>query len=101
MFRHGFIDDKKIVWQSIKFGLIHSLIMGLPLSIGIAFIITGLYFGFKYRKKYYEVYNPPGPMPKIKAEDEALLTSSAYHLVYNSIIFSILTLCVVVLICLI
>ncbi len=92
IFRHGHVKNKAIFWQSVKFGFIHPLVMGLPLSVGFALIIPGLYLGMKYRKKYYEVYSPPGPMPKNFALYQALLTSSACHLVYNSVILFIVTL---------
>src|SRR6185437_7791886 len=45
MFRKGHTEWSGIIWQSVKFGFAHCLLVGVPLAGGVALIISGLYFG--------------------------------------------------------
>lgn len=81
-FRSGHYKWKPIVKQSIKFGLMHCLV-GVPLAVGIALIVTGLFYGFKYKKAYEaNVISDDS----VSVAGEALLISTTYHSMYNTIL---------------
>jgi len=85
-FRYEHEDWRSITTQSIKFGLVH-LIVGIPLAAGIALIFAGLFFGYKYKKSFDKnifSFNID------KRREEAMLVSTAYHTMYNTILILLL-----------
>ncbi len=82
MFREGHEKWNEIIWQSIKFGPIHCLI-GVPLTAGLALILVGLFYGYHYKRAYEQSVPKFGPLV---AREEALLTSTAYHTMFNTIV---------------
>ncbi len=86
MFRKGHDKLGSIIKQSIKFGLIHCLV-GVPLAAGFGFIIPGFIFGCKYKHAFDSNVATLG---RSQAEDEAVMVSTAYHTMYNMVVFSIL-----------
>ncbi len=85
-FRQGYTDWGSIAKQSVKFGLVHCLV-GVPLAAGIALIISGLFYGLKYKRAFdqYEV-----TMDYWQAEAEAVMVSTTYHTMYNMIVVATL-----------
>lgn len=79
-FRYGREEWSEIIPQSIKFGLIH-LIVGIPIAAGIALIISGLFFGYKYKKAFDKNIVAMGYS---EASEEALMVSTTYHSFYNT-----------------
>jgi len=91
-FRKGHDDWSSITKQSIKFGLVHCLV-GIPLAAGIALIITGLFYGLKYKRAFDQNVNTMGCW---RAEDEAVMVSTTYHTMYNLIVVALLLLVAIV-----
>lgn len=87
-FRKGHDEWSSIVKQSIKFGLVHCLV-GIPLAAGIALIVPGLFFGFKYKRAFDRNVDTMGYG---RAEDEAVMVSTTYHTMYDTILVAILLL---------
>ena len=87
-FRKGYDDWGSITKQSIKFGLVHCFV-GVPLAVGIALIIPGLFYGLKYRRAFRRSVDTMGYW---RAEDEAVMVSTTYHTMYNMIVVAILLL---------
>ena len=56
--------------------------MGVSLAIAIALIFAGLFFGYKYKKAFDKnvVTKDLG-----EAREEAMLVSTAYHSLYNTV----------------
>jgi hypothetical protein len=81
IFRKGYDEWSAIVKQSIKFGLAHCFV-GVPLAAGIALIIPGLFYGFKYKGAFERNVDI---MDCWRAEEEAVMVSTAYHTMYNTI----------------
>ncbi len=50
-FRKGYDEWGSIIKQSVKFGLVYCLV-GVPLAAGIALIITGFFYGYKYKRAF-------------------------------------------------
>jgi hypothetical protein len=86
MFRKGHTEWREIVWQSVKFGLAHCIV-GIPIAAGVALIISGLYFGYKYKCAFDRNVRKLG---YDEAEKEALMTSTAAHSLYNLVVFTLL-----------
>jgi hypothetical protein len=86
VFRKGYEEWKPIVKQSIKFGLAH-LFMGVPLAVGIALIIPGLFFGLKYKKAFDRNVQH---MSISEARDEAVMVSTTHHTLYNVLAIGIM-----------
>lgn len=86
IFRKAHNDWGSIAKQSIKFGLVHCLV-GVPLAAGIALIILGLFFGFKYKCAFDRSVNT---MSYWQAENEAVMVSTTYHTMYNMIMVGLL-----------
>lgn len=84
-FRKGHHETKDVVCQSVKFGLAHCIV-GIPLGAGIALIIPGLLFGFKYKRAYDRLRSTSG---EEEATEAALFESTVYHTLYNMIIAAI------------
>src|SRR3990167_3852803 len=91
IYRKGFIKWKDISIQSVKFGLVH-MIMGVPLAAAIALIISGLFYGYKYRHVFISSNKQFSDKPffeaKMMSEDKAIVVSTTYHALYNSILIS-------------
>lgn len=82
-FRKGYNEWIPIFKQSIKFGLVHCLV-GIPLAAGIALIIPGFFFGYKYKRAFD--YKNAGGDCREESEDEAVMVSTTYHTMYNMIL---------------
>ncbi|MBP7770316.1 MAG: hypothetical protein KA066_00145 [Candidatus Pacebacteria bacterium] len=85
-FRRGFESWPQIMRQSVKFGLIHCL-AGIPLAAGIALIVSGLFYGYHYKRSYDQNVRRLGHEG---AQDEAVMVSTAYHSMWNTIIVCVL-----------
>ncbi|MBI1984819.1 MAG: hypothetical protein HYS60_01765 [Candidatus Wildermuthbacteria bacterium] len=86
IFRKGHDDWGSITKQSVKFGLAHCLV-GVPLAAGIALIIAGLFYGFKYKSA---LDHNADTMGYWRAEDEAVMVSTTYHTMHNMIVVGLL-----------
>lgn len=80
LFRKGHADWPKIAWQSIKFGLVHCVFAGVPLFAGLALIVPGMFYGWKYKIMYDRLTNTLG---HDAAAEEATLESTVYHVTFN------------------
>lgn len=87
IFRQGHYKWKSILKQSIKFGLFH-LFAGVPLSAAFALIGAGFFFGYKYRRAFIQLIEKG--WPQRAAEEEAVLVSTTYHTLHNTILISFL-----------
>ena len=85
-FRKGYDEWAPIIKQSIKFGLAHCLV-GVPLAVGIALIIPGFFYGYKYKRAFDRNVETMGYS---RAEDEAVVISTTYHTMYNMIVVTFL-----------
>jgi hypothetical protein len=93
IFRRGVHTWKEITWRSIVFGLMH-LIIGIPVGIGIALIIPGFFFAYIYRKTYLKQVSKN--ITQKLARNEAILESTAYHTMMNTIfIIYVLIICII------
>lgn len=85
-FRKGYDEWGPIIKQSIKFGLAHCLV-GVPLAAGIALIIPGFFYGYKYKRAFDRNTDTLGYG---RAEDEAVMVSTTYHTMYNMVVVALL-----------
>lgn len=85
-FRKGYNEWGPIIKQSVKFGLVHCLV-GVPLAAGIALIIPGFFYGYKYKRAFNRNMETLGYQ---RAEDEAVMVSTMYHTIYNMIVLAFL-----------
>ncbi len=90
-FRKGYTEWSDILAQSVKFGLVHCIV-GIPLAFGIALILSGLWYGYHYRLAYMKYAGDYGHKA---AEEEAVMVSTTYHSMYNSIIACVLIACLI------
>ena len=78
MFRLG--SELRSRWQRIRraveFGLVHCLI-GIPIGVGLALSIGGLYFTWAYLRRYRAT----------ESRTEAVAESTRAHLSYNLTVF--------------
>lgn len=79
-FRKGYHEWKEIIKQSFKFGFIH-MIVGVPLAAGLALSGVGLFYAYKYKKEYDRLEG----FSCRKREKEAVIISTAYHTVFNTL----------------
>lgn len=86
IFRKGHDEWGSIVKQSIKFGLAHCIV-GVPLGVGIALVLPGLFFGYKYKRARDRNAETLGDA---RALDEAVMVSTAYHTMYNMVVVAFL-----------
>lgn len=101
-YRKGFIKWKDIYVQSVKFGLAH-LLMGVPLAAAFALIISGLFYGHKYRNAFissistYSAKADKCPFfeAKMMSENKAVSISTTYHALYNSILISVVAVIII------
>ncbi|MFA5830631.1 MAG: hypothetical protein WC878_02255 [Candidatus Paceibacterota bacterium] len=82
IFRKGYHTRGKMIRQSIRFGLVH-LVAGIPIAAGIALIVPGLFFAYKYHDTYTKLMQTT---EKKEASHEAVLVSTTYHTLMNSIL---------------
>lgn len=85
-FRKGYDEWGPIIKQSVKFGLAHCLV-GVPLAAGIALIIPGLFYGYKYKRAFDRNTEAFGYE---RAEDEAVMVSTTYHTMHNMVVVVLL-----------
>lgn len=88
MFRQGHTEWKSIWWQSTKFGLVHCIV-GIPIGFGIALIMSGLFYAYHYKRT---LENNIGTLGYVAADEEAVMVSTTYHSMYNSIVITVLLL---------
>jgi hypothetical protein len=86
MFRKGHTEWKSIWWQSTKFGLVHCIV-GIPIGFGIALIMSGLFYAYHYKRTFENNIDTLG---YLMAEEKAVMVSTTYHSLYNSIIITLL-----------
>ena len=86
MFRKSHTEWKSIWWQSTKFGLIHCLV-GIPIGFGIALIMSGLFYAYHYKRTFEKNL---GTIGYWEAEEKAVMVSTTYHTMYNSILVTLL-----------
>ncbi|OGZ06995.1 MAG: hypothetical protein A3D65_02275 [Candidatus Lloydbacteria bacterium RIFCSPHIGHO2_02_FULL_50_13] len=109
IFRRGYHGWRNIIRQSVKFGLVH-LFVGIPLAVAVALIGVGFFFACKYRaalrkitdvavwERIREMEAMCADMAKVdvrvesssELEDGAVLESTAYHTLYNSLLIMLL-----------
>ncbi len=85
IFRKGYVTWGPILKQSVKFGLLHCLV-GVPLAAGIALIIPGFFYGYKYKR----AFDRNTAIGDREAEEEAVMVSTTYHTMYNMVVVVIL-----------
>lgn len=83
IFRRGYHNWKSIIRQSLLFGFMH-MTVGVSVSVGIILSAVGLFFACKYKKAYEQLGDE---LTETERQDEAVLHSTAYHTVYNYIVF--------------
>lgn len=88
LFRVGSERPLRLVVQACIFGPIHCC-MGVPPALGLALIVPGLLYGWKYRSVY--LATEPGR----RARREALLASTALHAAWNWTVMAILLLAII------
>jgi len=93
IFRKGHYEWPDMVKMSVVFGLIHCVV-GVPLASGIALIGSGLFYAHKYRKSFLSELDKHGNWER--AEEEAMLVSTTYHTLYNSVLVVILIVLLVI-----
>jgi len=81
-FRKGLLTWNRIIPRSIKFGFVH-MFMGVSISAAIVLSFIGLFYAYKYRKKYLSLVNKVGGE---EADQRAILESTTYHTMTNSIL---------------
>lgn len=86
MFRKGHEDWRDIAWQSFKFGLAHCFV-GVPPAFGIALTVTGLFYGYKYKREFDRKVRVVGYH---QAEEDAVMASTVAHTMCNTIVVTTL-----------
>jgi hypothetical protein len=86
-FRKGYNTWGQITKKSIEFGLIHC-VAGIPIGAGIALIIPGFFFAFKYKQALDR--NPESFSFYWEKENEAVMVATTYHTLYNTIMVLLL-----------
>lgn len=87
-FRKGNHEWKTIWRWSLMFGFVHCIV-GVPFGAGLALSGVGLFYAWKYHSAYVRFRQT---MPNKQAEEEAVLVSTAYHALYNSIVIGMMLL---------
>lgn len=80
IFRAGHVDRGRIVWQSLKFGLMHILV-GVPVVIALTLALPGWVFGVRYRRAHLASQLAGRPLPD--AVRDGLAVSTVAHTLYN------------------
>ena len=73
---------RSIAVSSVFFGLVHTLV-GVPLGAAFGMIFGGLFLGYQYRRACRKAYGQG--LNDEQAHGEALLTSTAYHTLHNTL----------------
>lgn len=112
-YRKGHLTWRRIARQSLKFGLIH-MFMGISLGVALAIGLMGFFFAYKYRQAYYALgarvergsintakrrracYTLERRVMK-KREGVAILVSTSYHTMCNSLI-TIFVMCLILIV---
>lgn len=85
-FRHGVVEWPRIARRSVVFGLIHCIV-GIPIAFGLALIASGMFYGYQYKRAFErEVQH----VSVRQAAEEALMVSTAYHTLWNTLVCAIL-----------
>lgn len=84
-FRKGRETWKRILPTSLKFGLWH-MVVGVPLSVGLALALPGLYFAWKYKRGFERAMREIEGCPLDAARAIGVYRSTVCHTLYNSII---------------
>ena len=90
-FRKGKHYRGEIVWSSVTFGLMH-LLVGIPICAGIGLIGVGFFYAYKYKRAYNRLSTI---MHRRDAEEEAVMVSTTYHTLYNTILIGVLLVIVI------
>lgn len=72
-----------MIKQSVKFGLIH-LYVGIPIAAALVIILPGFFYACKYRSVYMK--NISIGTPEKESVEQAVLHSTAYHTMFNSLL---------------
>lgn len=88
LFRKRKHEWSKIWRSSLVFGFVHCIV-GVPIGVGFLLSGVGFFYAWKYRSAYLR-FARFAPLPL--AEEEAILVSTAYHSLYNSIVVGFLIL---------
>lgn len=88
LFRYEVHDWKTIIIRSFVFGFLH-MIMGISIFIALILSIVGFFFHLRY-KSTYNYYIKLG-MNEMDSNDIALESTASYHVIYNFIIVTLLT----------
>jgi hypothetical protein len=96
-YRKGRETWRRILPASVRFGLVHMWV-GVPLSVGLALALPGLYLGWKYKRAFEQAMREAGmsSVPTLQelmrngdAQEEAraygVHRSTVYHTCYNSL----------------
>ncbi len=94
IFRRGCHTLSKITVRSILFGLMH-LIVGIPLGFAIALIIPGFVFADEYCASYNVFIKT---MTEKESRNEAVLVSTTYHTLMNTLLLGYLIVIAIMLI---
>lgn len=85
-FRKGRETWRQILPMSLMFGLWH-LWVGVPLAIGIALALPGLWFGWRYRRAFLQSMREDEPVSALDiAREMGVQRSTVCHALYNSVI---------------
>jgi hypothetical protein len=82
-FRRGYTAWVPMIKQSIKFGLIH-LYVGIPIAAALVIILPGFFYACKYRSAYKKSILVG--IPEKESVEQAVLHSTAYHTMFNSLL---------------
>ncbi len=84
-FRKGRETWKQILPTSVKFGLVH-MIVGVPLAVGLALSVPGVFFAWKYKRSVARVTRSDQNLPLEFARMIGVMRSTTYHALYNSVL---------------
>jgi len=87
LFRRKRHKWKPLVIQALVFGPVH-LFSGSSIATCVAIIFGGLFLGYKYRVAFLKEMKKTDNNNQ-QSEDRGVLTSTAYHSMYNSLAFLI------------
>ena len=88
-FRKGRETWRRSVPASLKFGLWHMWV-GVPLSVGLALTIPGLFLAWKYKRAFGRSLTGDDPEVVERAREAGVLRSTTYHTLHNSFILLVI-----------